>query len=400
MSASQAKYPYKEAVLADRKGDISKPWYVNYYVWSEIEGKLVRKRSKLSHPSKKERYDHAKKFIAVINKALANGLITDEIDDPTAELTAKTSIKDAMASFLRMKKATASENTYKGYKKDLKVFEEWAEKAGFISKPIKSIGTKEVFAFSDFLDAYTREEETNTKVGFSKKTFSNFISTLRTMWTVFTTREILKDNPFLKVVKRKGRSGQHIPYSPSQVRKFKKVCLDEIGDKQLWLFVNFIYYCFLRPAEEAQNLQIKHILKKTIVVPAEIAKNDLTEHIRIPKGLQKLIEEYKLRSFPGHFYIFTLFGEPGIKPVGNKYMYMHNKKVLDQAEFTDQDYDLYGWKHTGNIALYLATKDIKLVQAQNRHKDISTTDKYLRDLGLFMDEDALDLFPEAGSDHH
>jgi len=61
MSASQAKYPYKEAVLADRKGDISKPWYVNYYVWSEIEGKLVRKRSKLSHPSKKERYEQAKK---------------------------------------------------------------------------------------------------------------------------------------------------------------------------------------------------------------------------------------------------------------------------------------------------------------------------------------------------
>lgn len=187
MSASQAKFPFKEAVLADRKGDISKPWYINYYVWSEIEDKLVRKRSKLSHSSKKERYDHAKKFIAVINKALANGLITDEIDVPAEELSAKTTIKDAMASFLRMKKATASDNTYKGYKKDLKVFEEWAEKSGFISKPIKTIGTKEVFAFSDFLDAYTRNEEENTKVGFSKKTFSNFISTLRTMWTVFTT---------------------------------------------------------------------------------------------------------------------------------------------------------------------------------------------------------------------
>jgi integrase len=273
-----------------------------------------------------------------------------------------------------------------------------AEKAGYISKPIKSIGTKEVFAFSDFLDAYTRDEEGNAKVGFSKKTFSNFISTLRTMWTVFTTREILKDNPYFKVVKRKGRSGQHIPYSPAQVRKYKEVCLDEIRDKQLWLFVNFIYYCFLRPAEEAQNLQIKYILKKTIVIPGEIAKNNLTEHVRIPKGLQKLIEEYHLRSFPGHYYIFTLAGEPGLKPVGNKYMYMHNKKVLDQAKFTDQDYDLYGWKHTGNIALYLATKDIKLVQAQNRHKDISTTDKYLRDLGLFLDEDALDLFPEAGTD--
>jgi hypothetical protein len=128
LSASQAKYPYKEAVLADRKGDISKPWYINYYVWSELEGKLVRKRSKFSHPTKKDRYDHAKKFIAVINKALAAGLVTDEIEGETEELSAKTSIKDAMASFLPMKKATGSENTYKGYKKDLKVFEKWLKR--------------------------------------------------------------------------------------------------------------------------------------------------------------------------------------------------------------------------------------------------------------------------------
>lgn len=80
-------------------------------------------------------------------------------------------------------------------------------------------------------------------------------------------------------------------------------------------------------------------------------------------------------------------------------MYTHHIKVLDKAKFTDRDYDLYGWKHTGNIALYLATKDIKLVQAQNRHKDMGTTDKYSRDLGVFLDGDALDLCTEAGMGH-
>lgn len=123
-------------------------------------------------------------------------------------------------------------------------------------------------------------------------------------------------------------------------------------------------------------LQVKHILKKTIIVPGDIAKNNTTEHVRIPKGLESLIEKYKIRSFPPNFYIFSKSGEPGPKPVGNKYMYMHNRKVLELASLNDQDYDLYGWKHTGVIALYQATKDIKLVQAQCRHKDINTTDKY------------------------
>ena len=214
------------------------------------------------------------------------------------------------------------------------------------------------------------------------------------MWTLFTAREILTVNPFLKVNKRKGVSGQHIPYSADQVKEFKKVCLQKVGDEQLWLFVNFIYFGFLRPAEEAQKLQIKHILNRTIVIPGEIAKNNLTEHIRIPKGLEKLIQQYDLRSYPPGHYVFSKSGKPGPKPVGNKYMYMHNRKILELANIIDQDYDLYGWKHTGVIALYQATKDIKLIQAQCRHKDINTTDKYLRDLGLFLDEDALDRFPE------
>jgi integrase len=103
-----------------------------------------------------------------------------------------------------------------------------------------------------------------------------------------------------------------------------------------------------------------------------------------------LIQKYDLRGYPPHYYIFTLSGKSRPKPVGNKYMYMHNRKVLEKAGLTDQDYDLYGWKQTSVIALYMATKDIKLVQIQCRHKDINTTDKYLRDLGLFLNENALD----------
>lgn len=42
-------------------------------------------------------------------------------------------------------------------------------------------------------------------------------------------------------------------------------------------------------------------------MPGDIAKNNLTEHICIPKGLQKIIEEYKQRSFSAHFYILSAF---------------------------------------------------------------------------------------------
>lgn len=397
MGEGKPNYPFREAILSDAGGDLSKKWIVNYYVWSERKNELVRKRTEFNQATKKERYEQAKELIKTINEALHDGGFIDEIAVPKTELSKKTSLEDAIKFFLNAKRNTGSKNTIKAYVKDLKVFEDWATSAGLLHTELYKFGTKEVYIFSDYLDnkvQFNKDENAPKKVGYSKKTYSNFIGTLRTMWTMFTAREILTVNPFLKVKKRKGRSGQHIPYSAEQVELYKKTCLEKLGDEQLWLFVNFIYYGFFRPAEEAQNLQIKHILKKTIVVPGELAKNNLTEHVRIPKPLEAVIQKYDLRSYPPNFYIFTLSGKPGPKPVGNKYMYMHNRKVLELAELTDQEYDLYGWKHTGNIALYQATKDIKLVQAQNRHKDISTTDKYLRDLGLFLDEDALDLFPE------
>ncbi|MBD2704777.1 hypothetical protein IC229_29355 [Spirosoma sp. BT702] len=66
--------------------------------------------------------------------------------------------------------------------------------------------------------------------------------------------------------------------------------------------------------------------------------------------------------------------------------------MLDYLGFPP-GYDLYGWKHTGVIALYMATKDMKLIQQQCGHSTITQTDEYLRDLGLFLDYDILDTFP-------
>jgi integrase len=413
MSIEGKIYPYREAVLSDFDSDLKKRWYITYYVWSEKKDELVRKRAYITDASKKERYAAAKDLINAINEELRNGAIVDAKEEvvSNASLHAKSSVRAACDYFLAKRTKIVGTNTIRGYKNDIAVFLKWAEKIKLNAKvsvadmPVSKFTSDYVFQFSDFLDdrvTVKKDKDGNvisTKVGVAKKTYSNYISTLRTAWAFFIQRKAVKENPFLDVTKRRGGSSQHVPYAPEQVRLFKKICINDQDDKQLWLFVNFIYYCFLRPREEAQFLQIKHILKKTIVVPGEIAKNNQTEHIRIPKGLEAMIDQYKLRDFPPSYYVFSNSGTPGPNRVGINYFYVRNRKILELANLLDQEFDLYGWKHTGVVALYQATKDIKLIQAQCRHKDISTTDKYLRDLGLFLDEDVLDRFPEAGVDH-
>jgi integrase len=383
------KYPYREAVLSDAKGDVSKKWYINYYAWSERQGKLIRKRVVINQPTAKQRYEQAKAIIVLINVELRAGAVVEPIPVVEPAVRATMAMDEAVAFFQKVKKATVSQNTVKAYAKDLKEFLAFLKKEELEKLPLVDFCLDDAWAFSDYLD----------QKNIAKKTYSNFIGTLRGMWAHLIGREIIAENPFLKIPKRKGGKTQHIPYQPAQVRIFRQICLHVEQDNQLWLFVNFIYYCFFRPAAEAQKLQVKHILKRTIIVPGTIAKNGDSEHVRIPSGLEKLIEEYQLRSYPPGYYVFSTLGVPGPEAVGERYMYTHNRIILELAQFTDQQYDLYGFKHTGVIALYLATRDIKLIQAQCRHKDISTTDIYLRDLGLFLDQDALDIFPDPGRDH-
>lgn len=383
------KYPYREAVLSDAKGDLSKKWYINYYAWSEQQGRLVRKRVVINQPTTKERYEQAQAIIEAINHELRAGAIVEPIPVVQPEVSAAMPLEKAITFFLKNKEATVGRNTIKTYRKDLKLFGAWLIAEELEKIHLVEFGMPDAWAFSDYLD----------QKGLAKKTYSNIIGTLRGVWAYLIERQIISENPFLKIQKRKGGRTQHIPYQPWQVREFKRICLHVEQDRQLWLFINFIYYCFLRPGAEARNLQIRHILKRTIIVPGGLAKNNETEHVRIPKGLEDLIQQYKLRSYPPGYYIFSTSGEPGPSPVNERYMYGHNRKILNLAGFTDQEYDLYGWKHTGVISLYMATKDIKLVQVQCRHKDISTTDIYLRDLGLFLDQDALDIFPDPSQDH-
>ena len=405
MSADPQPKPYREAILSDAEGNLKKVWVVNYYAWSEKKQALVRKRSTFDQPTKEERYRLANEFITAINLELKEGAVLDaiEVEESDSEITPKTSLKKATEYFTSRKGKTVDEETLRSYKKDIRGFMAWAELKGLEQMAISKFSTAQVYLFADHLDGKVWKKKDKagneiTKVGLAKKTFSNYIATMRTMWFFLMERKVIGSNPWMDIKKRKGASGQHIPYSPAQVMKFKKVCLDKLGDEQMWLFANFIYYGFFRPRKEAQKLQVKHILKRTIIVPGDIAKNNESEHVRIPKGLEALIEHYKIREYPSNYYVFSIEKQPGPVAVGINHFYERNKKILDLAGLTDQDYDLYSWKHTGNIALYLATKDIKLIQLQNRHKDINTTDIYLRSLGLFLDENAFDLFPDPGTD--
>lgn len=378
--------PYKLCRICDSKGDLSKVWYVEYYIFDQQNQKLKRKRIVLNHQTAKERYSVGKYHAKNIDELLKKGsiLFNDFPKKPeeTQSISNNSKIIEACNFFLEFNKNILKPRTQESYSTDIKRFINFLKESNLQNITIE--GFNEMFAMQ-FLDYLIIKQK------LSNRSRNNVKGTMSTFFNFFKKRKLTHNNPFADIKKITQIATKHAAYSKNQIKIFKEECQNE---PQLWLFINFIYFCFIRPRYELRLLKIGDIKEKTILTRAENNKNNATEHIMIPAALESLIQKYKLRTYDENFYVFSENGLPGKTALGRDYMYNKHRQILAKAELLNQNYDMYGWKHTGVIALWLATQNIELIRQQCRHADIATTQKYLRDLGLFIDYDQINKFPE------
>ncbi len=201
-------------------------------------------------------------------------------------------------------------------------------------------------------------------------------------------------NPFTEDIQDKATSSEkHTAYTDAQRQAFREICLQE-KEEQLLLFVQFMYYTFLRPRQELRLLRVRDLKEHTIYINGINAKDNAGEHVESAPALERLIEHYKLRSYPTNYYLFSHSGSPGPDPVGPDYFYQHHRKLLTRLKWTDAGHDMYSWKHTGVIALWNVTQNIRLIQQQCRHSTAAQTEDYLRDLGIIVRHTQIQDFPE------
>ena len=166
-------------------------------------------------------------------------------------------------------------------------------------------------------------------------------------------------------------------FQAHQAKRLKAFMIEH--DPELWQFVQFVYYCFVRP-KELRFLRAGDIMleEEKIFVPGEISKNKKGQYITIPDCyLPNLQWIYELS--PADY----LFPSPMdlSKPIGRNTMYRRHKNILKQLNFGPH-YSLYSWKHTGAVAAAKAGVSVKELQIQLRHHSLDETDKYLRQMGV------------------
>ena len=390
---------YNPARLVDCGGDISKRWYVVFYIWNEDTREKERKRlyDVNDFNTAAERYLAGDALVKEINEKLKQGYVIsdNQISLPVVVSPLDLSISEIIERHIKNNSKSLSNPTIKDYNTLLNTFNAWLELKKITGLKIYNFSLEIAREFFQYLQD-EKEKRDGTK-GVANKTFNNYLTYFQTIYNTLENDEYItpKQNILKKIRRKKTKSGSHIPYSDVQLQSIEKE-IKETEDFQLLLFIKFLYFTFARPKKEVRLLKVFDIKQDVIFIPPSNAKGD-GRFVSIPDELNELIDQAGIRKFNPNFYVFSEKGTPGPEPTVRDFFYKKNRAILEKLKYTDREYTLYSYKHTGNVHLYLATKDIYLCKEQNGHTSVTQTEQYLRKLGLLRNDSGLKnfSFPKA-----
>lgn len=391
-TSDKQKHPYKKGKIRHFSRNLNERWYVEYQVWNVQKEKLERRKKYGGinrYHTIQERMDAARHLKQAIDKELEKGGTIGNVQTRNRELKDQT-ITDALQFAFDIKKQHTRETNWKYYYRILKVFPEWLEQNGYNRFKIGSLRPDIMHDYFDHLS--------NTVIK-SNKTFNNYLTYFNALFRVIQKRDrsiFLYEIPTTGLEFRQYETNKHHAYTKEQLRKVKDEC-KKMEHHDLWNFIQFIYYTLARP-NEIRQLKVKHLEldNDRIYIPGDIAKGKAGAYVDIYAPLKKVIEEMNLFDYPADYHIFSTNGKPGVTLLYDRYFWKQHAKVLERTRLDQlsRKFDLYAYKHSGTINLYLSGVDLLDIQRQCRHQSPEQTMKYLRELELFRKKDHLDKVEE------
>lgn len=359
--------------LVDRGGDITKRWYITYWIFDEDLGEKVRVR--VTHTindynTKRERYAVATEMMAAITQYLKSGKYEKiERTDPASKGPA--TITELIDRYVRHIGASSSLSTLNYYR----AMADHLRESGVKENRIYKFSKTHAIQFQEYL----RYEE------LASKTINNYLKALNTCLFFAVKNKWLKENPMQYFDYERVIQGEsNVPYNLEQLAQIK-----EIG--KAWpdylLFCNFNLYTLARPWKEILLLKISDIKEQTIYFPGARVKSGRKKFVEIVPPLQRIIQENNLRAMPPDWYVFGSEGKPGPQPVYKRLFYELHVKVLQKMDLFGRGYGMYSMKPTGAYFMRKLGVPIETISQLMGHKDLRTTEIYFRNMGVLLKAD-------------
>ena len=334
--------------------DLSKPWFVCYRC--PETGKYKKKYGKLAHlPTVAEREAEAERIIKydIGWYAPAPSKIRNELPA-------------LLEQFYRYKIADLRHKSQITYRTMVESFVRWYRIEWKGSDDDEVMGLE-----------YMRYLGENGK---GATTRNNYRSFLKSLFERLVEAGKVDKNPFKQTQKARERRKTKEWFRTEQIDQLRAAL--QVSDPQLWLACRLIFYCFIRPGNEMQHLQIKDIdlAQKRIRIKAEYSKSgQQDEWVMVPDQLMPDLNQYLM--YPPHFYLFGHYGIPGPKFLGKATLFRRHENLLKDFNFPT-GFVFYSWKNTGAIHMLQQGISILHISKLMRHRSLDYTREYFKSLGF------------------
>lgn len=386
---------YKLPVLKTRKDDLTKRWYVEFYITDTVKNKLVRRvkyqPTKLKTATERRRWGN--ELVATITKLFHEGYYKLAIKPKPAATPEPVkprispeviTVKEALELMVKNKESAYRERTGESYRNAFRRFCDYLEHYGNSDLLLCQTTSRHLYEFSDYIILHRK---------LSSRYRNNLIGELRTMFGELVEREYMVKNPAEKVSELPVQtSRKNLAYTTVQREQFETFLREY--DPALHDYTRFIYQGFIRPVE-LMRLQVRDIELEAnrIVLPPSIGKGgsrkQFTEYVEITPSLRTVIESMRLDRYPPTHHIFSSKLLPGRREIDRNRVSERHTKALKAAKMYNGELTLYSWKHTGVMNAYKAGASIAWVQKHLRHSDLKDTVVYLKSLGLMLEEKSI-----------
>jgi integrase len=402
---SLSGYPYRAARIVPKPFDITKRWYIVFYAWDVGIDKLVRKRVLHDELMDIPDLDGRLKFAATASEEITYflkhdwHLLTSPRKKPEVFSFKNFSLLDAFDRAVKYK--SEREELKPSSIKNYNIIRNSI--TAFLKHKKLSLEYKARNADFAFWDLYFEYLKIDRCIG--GKTYNYRRGQLHAIMVVLLRMDskfLDGKNPIKEIRTLKTKTTKHAAFTDDQL----KTLITAIRKKEphIAMLVQFMFYTLARP-NELRFLKVGDIdlNRKRIRFGADNAKTSIENFVGISERFCEIISESGILNYPPHFYVFNntpyhIPGQkikhdhrPGLIQAGPGYFYKRIVRYIISTGLRDinANFTPYAIKHTGAISLFLATKDVSLVQRQCRHENMETTLKYLRDLGLFTNFDQL-----------
>ncbi len=401
--------------LRDRKGDMTKKWYVEVSMRNPSTDEMVRKRYECEEGDTVninslslagDRYQLAEKIISDLRMKISNGWtifndITECVYEDQLLYSTEARVFDKAVKSTEnynfwinryiteaFPEMNLQDSTCATYRSRFRMFGLWLKKKHMDEVHIKKITNQVAIDFFSQLIGVQN---------LSKRTYRSYEDLLCAFFNFVRKKGGITENPIHDLPRNKIEKNMGaVRISKEDLERLMPL-LDE-RDPQLALACRWEYYCGLRPGFEIRLMKVGDLdLRKGIAkvkVTWETAKTLRTRYVAIPDVfLDYLLDFWKLDKYPSHFYVHGKSRQPGAEHLGKnnlRFRFVPFRKELGLPTGNT----FYSFKHSG--ATTLAERGVAIIDICDHlgHTSVQTTEKYLKRHGAYESHIIRHNFPE------